>query len=75
MELPDDVLALICEYSRPLKRREISKFWKNKVFDLDLMAVSVLNDFIGWGVPYAVLHRDGNIWKIYGETFSNVTTA
>ena len=90
MEFPDDVLALIREYSRPLSRREVSKFWRDKNkelnkwaiinntkkfnFDLDLMAVSVLNRFIEWGLPNAVLHRDGNIWKISGDTFPNITT-
>ena len=30
MELPDDVLALIREYARPLPRREVSKYWRDK---------------------------------------------
>jgi hypothetical protein len=70
MEFPDDVLALIREYSRPLKRREVSKYWRDKkMFDLDVMAVSVLNKFIGLGCDYVILKRDGNTWEI-----SNITT-
>jgi hypothetical protein len=84
MELPDDVLALIREYSRPLSRREVSNFWKNKkVFDLDLMAESVLNVLmadnmieyiIGLEIHNAVLQRDGNIWKIDGDNCRKIIT-
>jgi hypothetical protein len=30
MELPDDVLSIITEYSQPLKRRIVSDFWYRK---------------------------------------------
>jgi hypothetical protein len=34
MILPDEIVRIISEYSRPLKRRRISQFWvRRKVFD------------------------------------------
>jgi hypothetical protein len=38
MELPDDVICLIKEYAKPLKRRTVSKFWhKNSHKSLEVI--------------------------------------
>jgi hypothetical protein len=38
MELPHDVMCLIKEYAKPLKRRKVSKFWhKNSHHSLDVI--------------------------------------
>jgi hypothetical protein len=47
MEFPDDVLSLIREYSRPLKRRTISSFWvEQKINNIDKMIERVKEIFI-----------------------------
>jgi len=47
MILPDDVLPLISEYSRPLKRSNISQFWVNEgVFDTSTMITKMIQMYI-----------------------------
>jgi hypothetical protein len=42
MEFPDDVLSLIREFARPLKRRIISNYWvQQKIINIDEMAEQV----------------------------------
>jgi hypothetical protein len=72
MELPDDVLALIREYSRPLKRRIISDYWVGQGLDcIDEMANQVFEVFKKEFWDYAVMRNyhweDYSEWYIYGD--------
>lgn len=47
MSLPDDVLSLISEYSKPLKRSNISQFWINEgVFDTPSMITNMIQMYV-----------------------------
>ena len=75
MELPDDVLSLIREYSRPLKQRTISNYWVGQGLEfIDEMANIVFEEFISWGLPNAIMCRYGNTWTIFGNIDLHVTT-
>ena len=83
MEFPDDVLALIREYSRPLPRREVSKYWRDKNkemyksaiinntkkinYDLDMMAQIVFEQYKKDESEYAVLRTYDWGWKIFQD--------
>lgn len=66
MEFPDDVLALIREYSRPLKRRIISDYWVGQGLDgIDEMAEQVFEVFKKQFWDYAVMRTYNWGWEIY----------
>jgi len=73
MEFPDDVLSLIREYSRPLKRRTISSFWvEKKINNIDKMVERVIEEFIDTffydiypvPIPYCETFGINTIWII-----------
>lgn len=72
MELPDDVLALIREYSRPLKSRIISNFWINQGSTTAEMSINekaewVFEEFKKQFWDYAVMRTYDWGWEIYDD--------
>jgi predicted nucleic-acid-binding Zn-ribbon protein len=71
MEFPDDVLALIREFSRPLKRRIISNYWVGQGLDgIDEMVDQVFEVFKKEFWDYAVMcnhHCEYSEWYIYRD--------
>ena len=83
MEFPDDVLALIREFAKPLQRRIISKYWVDKRkylytlaiinntpkfnYEFDLMADMVFKQFKKDESEYAVLRPYDYGWKIFHD--------
>ena len=70
MKFPDDVLSLILEYSRPLERRIISKYWiEQGSTDAEMSInekVEILLDYVKrYEYPYAVLRTYDWGWEIY----------
>ena len=72
MEFPDDVLALIREYSRPLKRRIISNYWVKQGSTDSEMSINekaewVFDDLKKNWLPYAVMYTYDWGWEIYDD--------
>lgn len=78
MFLPDDVISLISEYSRPLKRRLVSNYWNtpNITSDTDMLAdvishIAFVLEYHVWFVDAKlrldIVHDDKitiNVWVI-----------
>jgi len=72
MEFPEDVLALIREYSRPLKRRIISNYWitqgsTDAEMSINEKAEWVFEEFKQYWSPSAVMRTYDWGWEIYDD--------
>jgi len=68
MELPDDIISIIREYSKPLNRRIISNYWQNQGVEyVDEMASIVLREFKEGHDDEALLRKCSDGWVIYDE--------
>ena len=64
MELPDDVLRIIKEYARPLKRQVVSEYWhKRRIYLLDKM--------INFACDSIMEYFEYNQYNIYSLKFNN----
>jgi hypothetical protein len=64
MELPDDVLRIIKEYSRPLRRQVFSEYWhKRRIYLLDKM--------INFACDSIMEYMEYNQYNIYSLKFNN----
>ena len=66
MELPDDILSIIHEFSYPLKRRKISNYWIGQGIEhIDEMASIVFYEFIKGHIDQGIITKKLNEWHIY----------
>jgi hypothetical protein len=73
MELPDDVLTIIRDYSRPLKRREISEYWHNTgIFTIDEMILVICKELEEQEIEEHELDAY-HIWIWNGQEFDDET--
>jgi len=77
MELPDDILFLIREYSKPLKRRIISDYWiESNIFEFDNMLNHVFQsvcdcfyDKFPYGTFKPIIMKEGSHYDITYNVF------
>lgn len=66
MELPEEIVAIIKDYARPLKRREISEYWNDKgIFTITEMMAIVKKEMV---IQVTAYNEDMHITENTQET-------